>query len=104
MNNSVRPWCNIPIVLHKFAGFKMSGDKNQDVEKTIYCYITEEVTPIVDKNGKEYVSTTQMYTSEDTIVADMDKIVYNNKSFEIRKLSVYRDGKTGNVDLQVIYL
>lgn len=104
MFRSVESWCNYPIELKRNAGNTLSGDKKTGVVDGANCYITEEVTPITDKNGKEYISRTQLYLGNTVLVNVEDQVIYDGITYEIRKLNVYRDGDTNAVNAQVIYL
>lgn len=104
MFKSISKWCNYPIRLQRSSGRAASGDRLPPTYIDTSCYIAEETTVITDKLGKEYVSKTQLYTKPSPEAFDSDFVEYDGKSYEIRKLSKFREGSTQALDVQVIYL
>lgn len=104
MLNSIESWCNCQSTIIRNSGFELSGDKKPAENIVFNCYVAEEITPITDKNGKEYISRTQLYLSATPKVLSSDTVLYEGIAYEIRKANAFRDGNTGEVSIQVIYL
>jgi hypothetical protein len=104
MFKSIESWCNYPIKIKRNTGHTISGDISTGEEVSANCYAVDEAILITDKNGKEYVSRAQLYLGNAVLVDEADQVIYDNTKYEIRKLSVYRDGDTNTVNAQVIYL
>lgn len=105
MFSSLVAWCNMPFTIERGSGMSASGDKvsNESIESE--AYIVGNTVLITDKEGKEYVSKTQLYLPpEKAVVTENDKITYKGSTYEIRRLLEINNWRTGAVDLQVIYL
>jgi hypothetical protein len=104
MFKHIESWCNYQIKIKRNDGHTLSGDIKIGVTEDAACYVADEATLITDKNGKEYVSRTQLYLGNKPVVNADDQIIYDAITYEIRKLNLYRDGSTNELNAQVIYL
>lgn len=104
MYSSLLAWCRTPVEIRSTDGYEASGDKKPDTVKTVKCYVVEEVQTITDKVGNEYNSGLQMYMPATVVISEEDRISFEGKIYEIRKLMRYYDGTSGLVSIILCYL
>ena len=104
MYKSISSWCFYPITVKKFDGRTIAGDAKVAAEIEIACYVEGSAVVIADRQGGEYVSSTQLYIDSAVELSEDDKIVLDGKTYDIRKLAKFYDGQQRALSLQVVYL
>lgn len=106
MFESLKSWCVFPVYVHRYSGFSASGDALHATTVEYKCYHVDSMLAITDKNGKEYISNTQVYLPSGNDVSIEDFISFPDLSTprEIRKLGDFLDGNTRSISIRVIYL
>lgn len=102
MYASLKPWINVPFKLKPFVKRNGAGTKVFDADVSALCYPVSDVVNVVNKDGAEVTSSTQLYVEGTLAVAPMDEVIFENEQRPIQRInSFYRDGA---VDLKVVYL
>lgn len=105
MMSSLASWCTIPVKQVKTNGFKGNGEPNITAVVSVYGYVAGETVNIIDNDGHETLSSTQIYLPEDTKIASSDQfILADGNAYTIKKIKDFYDGNTGQVDIKVVYL
>lgn len=104
MMGSLREWCKTPIVIATTAGYLPNGEPNVTISNTIKCYIADELVNIIDNEGHEVLSATQLYTFGTSKVGILDQVNLRGETYTIKKIREFYDGNTGLVDIKVVYL
>lgn len=107
MNRSSKKKLNIPVSYSKWVSTDGQGDSTYETSATLNCYREDDIKVIVDRFGKEDISSIQLYfDGEDTTVQAMTV----NDVFEIddleRPIKNFKRFFTtqGNLDLVVAML
>lgn len=104
MYKGLRDWCFLPVEIHRKGTTAVNGDKLPGDIVNAFCYIADDIENITDKNGINYTSRMQLFFSEDTLLTDSDRLLYDGKTYDIRRLAKYYDGNTKALSIQVAYL
>lgn len=104
MMGSLMEWCKTPVVISATNGYLPNGEPNTTPTRTIICYIADEMVNIIDKDGHEVLSSTQLYTAGDSQVDMEDQVQVQGETYTIRRIRKFYDGNTGLVDIKVVYL
>lgn len=102
MYASIKPWINVPFKIRPFVKRNGAGTKIFAPDIDALCYPKEDVKLVVDKDGAEVVSTTELYVDGTVDIKVTDDVVFEGAQKPIKRLgSFYRDGR---VDIRVVYI
>jgi len=104
MYNCLKDWAYNPVEIHKYGSTLPNGDSGPETVIDATCYVVTEVQNIVDKNGNDYVSRTQLYFSEEILLVESDRILFEDRLCVVRKISKFYDGSSKSLSIQVVYL
>lgn len=105
MYESLREWACFPIKIHSKAGMDASGDPIPGDISSVEGYRVDNVVNIVDTDGIDYVSMTQIYFPPE-IEVSLDAMIEldDGLKYKIRKLSGFYDGVEKALSIRVVYL
>lgn len=103
MYNSLKKWANIPIQVHPYISTLPSLDKEYDTAIDALCYPVGKLNTVVDREGKEVISSNTLYVDADKYtIYEEDLITYMGRDHEIKSLrDFFRNGKR---DIWVVYI
>lgn len=102
MYASLRSWINVPAQIKPFLKRDGTGAKQFGDPVDILCYPHEDTKLVVDDDGAEVVSTSQLYVDGRTVIRVTDEVIFDGVQKPIKRLGAfYRDGK---VDIRVVYI
>ena len=104
MFDSLIEWCTVPVKRVKSNGYKVNGEPDMVAIATVYGYVVEENTNIIDATGHEVLSSTQIYLLPDTVIDPADLIMFADGAYPIKKIRNFYDGNTGLSSIKVVYL
>lgn len=102
MYESIKTWINVPFTIMPFLKRSATGDKLFSDSYTSMCYPQGEVNIVRNWQGVEVVSHTHLYVEGDTIISELDNVIFEGKERPVQAISTfYRDGIP---DLKVVYV
>lgn len=102
MYASIKPWINVPYKYKSFIKYNGAGVKQFGDTVESLCYPTGDVRFVTDVEGKQVVSTGQLYVPGTEPIKVSDAIVFNGEERAILRItSYYRDGVE---DIKVVYI
>ena len=102
MYNSIKPWIDVPITIKPFLKRTATGDKIFGPATETLCYPQGEVNIVRNWQGVEVVSHNHLHVEGDTVVSELDNIVFEGKEYPVQAISAfYRNGKP---DIKVVYI
>ena len=79
-----------------------TGAKTYGTTISVLCYAAGDVTVVKDKDGKEIVSTKQLFVDGSCTIKELDSVTFEGRENEVRSISYFY--RRGAVDLKVVYL
>lgn len=102
MLSSLKSWLNLPATVKPYIKRDGTGEKVFDTARNIFCYAEGKVQVVTNKAGKEVVSMKQLYVDGNTVVEELDNVVFENTESEIRAIGYFY--RNSRVDIKVVYL
>jgi hypothetical protein len=93
---------NLPYSYKVYLGRSGTGAKQFSDTVTGLCYATGEVKIIKDNDGKEAVSTKQLYVDGTVPIVALDNVLFEDSESEIQSIGFFY--RNGIVDIKVVYL
>lgn len=104
MFESLRNWLSIPLKIIPFVRRDGTGEAIYDEAINTKCYAQGKVTLVRDVYGNDVVSQLQLYIDSCVPIKVTDKVSFNGSDYNIKALSPYYDGNTGDISIVVVYL
>ena len=102
MFKSLKAWINLPFVFRPCIGRSGTGTKQFAANESGLCYAEGSVKVVKDAQGKEVVSTKQLYVDGNSSIKELDNVVFEGRESEIKSIGYFY--RNGGVDLKVVYL
>lgn len=102
MLKSLKAWINIPFVYKPCTGRTGTGAKQFAANVSGLCYAEGSVKVVKDNQGKEVVSTKQLYVDGNSTISELDNVVFEGRESEIKSIGYFY--RNGVVDMKVVYL
>lgn len=102
MLKSLKSWINIPFVFKPCTGRTGTGAKQFAADESGLCYAEGSVKVVKNSQGKEVVSTKQLYVDGTSAIKELDNVVFEGRETEIVAIGYFY--KNGLVDMKVVYL
>jgi hypothetical protein len=102
MFKSLKPWMNLPFVFRPCIGRSGTGTKQFAANESGLCYAEGSVKVVKDAQGKEVVSTKQLYVDGNSSIKELDNVVFEGRESEIKAIGYFY--RNGLVDMKVVYL
>lgn len=106
MYESLIPWCVFPVNVHHLERRTASGDKVYQGPVEVFGYRVDDMKVITDRFGQLYTSYSRVYfkPEENLKMDDCLSFPEDPALREIRRLSSYFDGNTGERSIWIAYL
>lgn len=102
MYASIKPWINVPYTIKPFIKRTGMGTKVYDEPVDSVCYPVADCKLVVNVDGAEVTSTTQLYVDGNEAIKVTDSVIFGGEERPVLRISTYyRDGVP---DLKVVYL
>jgi len=102
MFKSLKTWMNLPFVFRPYIGRSGNGTKQFADNESGLCYAEGSVKVVKDAQGKEVVSTKQLYVDGNSSIKELDNVVFEGRESEIKAIGYFY--RNGLVDMKVVYL
>lgn len=102
MYESLKPWIDVPITIKPFIKRTATGDKVFGEDISVLCYPQGEVKIVRNWQGVEVVSHNHLHVEGDTVVTELDDIVFEGKQYPVKAVSAYY--RNGKPDIKVVYI
>ena len=93
---------NLPFVFRPYIGRSGTGTKQFAANESGLCYAEGSVKVVKDAQGKEVVSTMQLYVDGNSSIKELDNVVFEGRESEIKAIGYFY--RNGRVDMKVVYL
>lgn len=93
---------NLPFVFRPYIGRSGTGTKQYAANESGLCYAEGSVKIVKDAQGKEVVSTMQLYVDGNSPIKELDNVVFEGRESEIKAIGYFY--RNGRVDMKVVYL
>ena len=102
MLKSLKSWINLPVVIRPYQGRTGTGAKQFGANINTLCYAEGAVKVVTNSEGKEAVSTKQLYVDGASAVSELDNVIFEGRESAINAVSCFY--RNGVVDIKVVYL
>ena len=102
MLKSLKAWINIPFQFKPCIKRTGTGAKEFADTKSSLCYAEGSVKVVKDSQGKEVVSTKQLYVDGTSTIKELDNVLFEGRESEIKAIGYFY--RNGVVDMKVVYL
>ena len=92
----------MPFVYKPFQGRSGTGTKQFGEAQQALCYAEGSVKVISSNNGKDVISTTQLYVNGTVPIKELDNVLFEGKESEVKSIGFFY--RNGGVDLKMVYL
>lgn len=93
---------NLPFTFKPYTGRTGTGSKQFGPGVSSLCYATGDVEVVKDSQGKEVVSTKQLYVDGAVAIKELDNVVFENSESDVKAIGYFY--RNGAVDMKVVYL
>lgn len=103
MFKSLKKWLTVVFVLKSYTGQDGAGDKSYGNPVNKLCYPVRKTELVVSVEGKQLVSTTQLYIDSTEQITESDEILFESTKYRpVQAISKYYD--KGVFSLWVVYI
>lgn len=93
---------NLDLQIKPFSKRDSTGAITYNVTINAKCYAEGKVILVNDLNGAEVVSDMQLYVPGDTVISELDNVIFNGRESSIKSIGTFF--RNGVPDLKVVYL
>lgn len=102
MYNSLKKWASVPFVIKPCVDINQYAEKIFGAEHDALCYPVPKVETLINREGREVISSITLYVDVRYSITDADNIIYSGIEYDIKKLGEFFNGPVR--DIWVVYI